>query len=117
MQDNTEKKNDNDNENKDINITKESLEPKHKGKLEALDNLSLGISMVVSVVIGVGIGILLKDWTGAAWTLWLGIFWGIAAAFLNVYKAYKRAQKAFKELEDDPRYTYRAKHGDKRDDD
>jgi len=97
--------------------SEETKEPKHRGKLQALDNLSLGISMVVSVVLGVGVGVLLKDWTGQTWTLWLGIFWEIAAAFLNVYKAYKRAQKEFKELEDDPRYSYRAKHGDKTDND
>lgn len=116
MKENMKKNNDTE-EVKEENINNESKEPKHQGKLQALDNLSLGISMVVSVVIGVGVGILLKDWTGAAWTLWLGVFWGIAAAFLNVFKAYKRAQKEFKELENDPRYTYRAKHGDKRDDD
>ena len=94
--------------------------PKHQGKLEALDNLSLGISMVVAVAFGVGVGILLKSWTGYGWTLWLGVFWGVAAAFLNVKKAYDRAQKSFKELEDDPRYKYRAMNGykdDKGDDD
>ncbi len=87
--------------------------PKHKGKLQALDNLSLGISMVVAVVLGVGIGILLKDWTGKTWTLWIGVALGIFAAFNNVYKAYQRAQKEFEGLADDPRYAHRAKYGDK----
>jgi hypothetical protein len=32
---------------------------------------------------------------------------------MNVYKAYKRAQKEFEGMENDPRYAYRAKHGDK----
>ena len=86
--------------------------PKHLGKLEALENLSLGISMVVAVAIGVGIGVLLKSWTGESWTLGLGIFWGVAAAISNVYKAYKKAQKGLKELEVDPRYAHRAKYGD-----
>ena len=85
--------------------------PKHRGKLEALDNLSLGISMVVAVAFGVGIGILLKNWTGYGWTLWIGVFWGIAAAVLNVKKAYDKAQKEFKELEDDPKYAYLKKNG------
>jgi F0F1-type ATP synthase assembly protein I len=91
--------------------------PKHRGKLEGLDNLSLGISMVVALCIGVGIGILLKDWTGQTWTLWIGVALGIFAAFNNVYKAYKRAQKEFKDLENDPRYAHRAKYGDKSYDD
>ncbi len=86
--------------------------PKHKGKLEALDNLSLGISIVVAVALGTGAGILLKNWTGYTWLLFLGIFWGICAAALNVYKAYKRAQAQFKDLENDPRYAHRAKYGD-----
>ncbi|WP_419770002.1 MAG: AtpZ/AtpI family protein [Candidatus Marinarcus sp.] len=86
--------------------------PKHKDKLVALDSLSLGISMVVAVAIGVGIGILLKNWTGQTWTLWIGVALGIFAAFNNVYKAYKRAQKAFEGLENDPRYAHRAKYGD-----
>ncbi len=87
--------------------------PKHRDKVVALDNLSLGISIVAAIVIGFGIGYGLKQWTGYSWTLWLGIFWGIAAAGLNIYKAYKRAQKEFEGLENDPRYAHRAKHGDK----
>lgn len=93
---------------------KEELKtPKHRNKLEALDNLSLGISIVAAIAIGFGIGYGLKALTGYTWTLWLGIFWGIAAAGLNIYRAYKRAQKEFEGLENDPRYSYRAKHGDK----
>ena len=87
--------------------------PKHQGKLQALDNLSLGISMVAAVAIGFGVGYGLKALTGYEWTLWLGVFWGVAAAGLNVQKAYKRAQKEFEGLENDPRYAHRAKHGDK----
>ena len=89
--------------------------PKHQGKLQALDNLSLGISMVAAVAIGFGVGYGLKALTGYEWTLWLGVFWGVAAAGLNVQKAYKRAQKEFEGLENDPRYAHRAKHGDKSD--
>ncbi len=90
-----------------------SNKPKHESKLAALDNLSLGISMVVAVFIGFAIGYGLKQWTGLTWTLWIGIFLGIAAAILNVYKAYKRAQKEYEGMENDPRYSYRAKHGDR----
>lgn len=89
-----------------------NFEPKHKPKLEALDNLSLGISMVVALLIGVAIGLGLKNLTGYTWTLWIGVALGIAAAALNVYKAYQKAAKSFEELENDPRYAHRAKHGD-----
>ena len=87
--------------------------PKHQGKLQSLDNLSLGISIVVAIAMGFGIGYGLRALTGYEWTLWLGLFWGVGAAALNVQKAYKRAQKEFEGLENDPRYAHRAKHGDK----
>lgn len=93
-------------------MSEENNKPKHQGKLQALDNLSLGISIVAAVVIGFGIGYGLKQWTGYTWTLWLGVFWGVAAAGLNIYKAYQRAQKEFEGMENDPRYSHRAKHGD-----
>ena len=94
-------------------IKDKEQKPKHRDKIEALDSLSVGISMVAAIAIGVGIGLALKHFTGYTWTLWLGIAWGIAAAGLNVYKAYKRAQKVYEGMENDPRYSYRAKHGDK----
>ncbi len=43
-------------------------------------------------------------------------FWGVAAAGLNIYKAYKRAKKTYEGMENDPRYAHRAKYGDKSDD-
>ncbi len=91
--------------------------PKHRDKIEALDSLSVGISMVAAIVIGVLVGLGLKSLTGYTWTLWLGIFWGIAAAGVNVYRAYKRAQKVYDGMENDPRYAHRAKYGDKKLDD
>ncbi len=93
--------------------------PKHQGKLQALDNMSLGISIVVAILFGIGIGLLLKDWTGYTWTLWLGVFWGVAAAVLNVKKAYDKAKKELDKLADDPKYKYAMEHGlkDKEDDD
>lgn len=94
-------------------MEEEKKVPKHQDKIVALDNLSLGISIVAAIVIGFGIGYGLKYLTGYSWTLWLGIVWGILAAILNIYKAYKRAQKQYEGLENDPRYAYRAKYGDK----
>ncbi len=95
----------------------EEPKPKHQDKIVALDSLSLGISIVAAIIIGFGIGYGLKQLTGYTWTLWLGIAWGIAAAIMNVYRAYKRAQKQYEGMENDPRYAYRAKHGDKSFDD
>ena len=82
-------------------------EPKLKKVVEAADGLSLGISMVVAVLIGVGIGMGLQKLTGAWWTLWIGVFIGVAAAILNVYKAYAKQKKSLDELANDPRYNYK----------
>lgn len=98
-------------------MQEENQPPKHQGKLRALDNLSLGISMIAAVIIGFAIGYGLKSWLGYDWLLWVGLFWGIAAAGLNLQKAYKRAQKEFEGLENDPRYAHRAKYGDSAKDD
>lgn len=98
--------------NNSENIDQEvEQKPKHKDKLEALDNMSLGISIVVAIALGVGIGLLLKSWTGYTWTLWIGVAYGISAAVLNVYKAYKRAKKDLDKLADDPKYKYAKEHG------
>lgn len=73
-------------------------EPKYKKFIEHVDSISLGISIVVAVLMGVGIGILLKKWLEIDWLLWVGVFWGVAAAVLNVYKAYKKQMKELNEL-------------------
>ena len=83
----------------------EERKPRIKPVIEAADSLSLGISMVVAVIMGVGIGWLLKSLTGVTWTLWIGVFIGIAAAILNVYKAYAKQYKAYEELAKEPRYA------------
>jgi F0F1-type ATP synthase assembly protein I len=79
--------------------------PRLKPVIEGAESLSLGISMVVAVLIGVGLGFLLRSMTGAGWTLWIGVFIGIAAAFLNVFKAYSKQYKEFEKLAQDPRYA------------
>jgi len=81
-------------------------EPKLKKVVDAADGLSLGISMVVAVLLGVAIGLGLKSLFGVAWLLWIGVFWGVAAAVLNVYKAYQKQKKSMDELAKDPRYAY-----------
>lgn len=79
-------------------------EPKLKKFVQAADSLSLGISMVVAILIGFGLGYWMKSTFGYDWLLWLGIFWGVAAAVLNVYKAYKKQVRELDELAKDPKY-------------
>ena len=75
-----------------------------KKGVEAADGLSLGISMVVAVLMGVGIGYVLKKYIGIGWLFWLGVFIGVAAAILNVYKAYKAQVASYEEFKDENRY-------------
>lgn len=68
------------------------------------DALSLGISIVVAILIGVGLGIWLKKLTGSMTIFIVCVIFGILAAILNVYKSFKMLQNSLKELEDDPKY-------------
>ena len=104
-------------ENKETKEQTEKEIPKHRDKLVALDNMSLGISIVVAIAIGAGIGILLKNWTGYTWTLWVGLAYGIAAAILNVKKAYDRQKRELDKLADDPKYAHLKKNGYKDEED
>ncbi len=95
----------------------EQKAPRIKPIIEAADSLSLGISIVVAVLMGVGIGLILKNMTGAFWTLWIGVFIGIAAAVLNVYKAYSKQYKDYEELAKQPRYAIKKQLQDDEEDD
>ncbi len=87
--------------------------PKYRPIIEGAEQLSLGISMVVAVLLGVGIGLLMKNWFHQTWLLWLGVFWGVSGAILNIYKAYKKQMKSLDELKDDVRYkNYKPKNDD-----
>ena len=55
--------------------------PKFQKVIKAVDGLSLGISIVVAILIGVGLGIVMKNLFGHSWLLWLGIFWGMGAHY------------------------------------
>lgn len=83
----------------------EEHKPRLKPIIEGAETLSLGISMVVAVLIGVAIGLGLKKLTGITWLLWIGIAIGLGAAFLNVFKAYSKQYKEFEKLSKDPRYN------------
>jgi F0F1-type ATP synthase assembly protein I len=98
------------------NREREEKKPRIKPIIEAADSLSLGLSMVVAVLMGVGIGWLLKHFTGVYWTFWIGIAIGIAAAILNVYKAYSKQHKMFEELAKEPRYAIKKQIDDDEDD-
>ena len=75
-----------------------------KEVIKAADSLALGISMVVAVIIGVGLGLMTSRFFEMPSLLWVGVFIGVAASFLNVYKAYKEQKKSLDKLKDDPRY-------------
>lgn len=94
----------------------EEKQPRIKPIIEAADSLSLGISMVVAVLMGVGIGWLLRRLTDIGWLFWVGVGIGIAAAILNVYKAYSKQYKAFEELAKEPRYAIKKQLEDDGDD-
>ena len=96
-------------------MQKKQEDPKFKKIVDAADGLSLGISMVVAVLIGVALGLGLRKLTGAGWTLWIGVFIGVGAAILNVYKAYDKQKRSLDELAQDPRYTYKKEQQDKYD--
>ena len=85
----------------------EEKEPRLKPIIEGAESLSLGISMVVAVLIGVGLGLGLKTLFDKSWLLWVGVFIGIAAAVLNVFKAYSKQYKEFEKLAQEPRYQYK----------
>lgn len=91
--------------------------PRIKPIIEAADSLSLGISMVVAVAMGVGIGYLLRSLTSIEWLFWVGVAIGIAAAVLNVYKAYSKQYKIFDDLSKEPRYAIKKKLEDEDEDD
>ena len=94
----------------------EEKEPRLKPIIEGAESLSLGISMVVAVVIGVGIGLGLKHLFDKTWLLWVGVFIGVAAAVLNVFKAYSKQYKEFEKLAQEPRYKYQKQMNDEEDD-
>ena len=91
-------------------------EPKFKKIVSAADGLSLGISIVVAILIGVGLGLFMRNIFGYEWLLWLGVFWGIGGAILNIYKAYDKQKKSLDELANDPRYRHK-KYDDSDEDD
>ncbi len=78
--------------------------PKYGKIIEGAEQLSLGISIVVAILIGVWLGYMMKKLFGYEWLFWLGVFWGVGGAVMNIYIAYKKQKKELDKLKDDPRY-------------
>ena len=95
----------------------EKKKPRVKPIIEAADHLSLGISMVVAVLMGVGLGYLISNLTEIKWTFFIGVFIGIAAAIMNVYKVYSKQYKEYEELAKEPRYAIKKQLEDDKEDD
>lgn len=89
------------------NVEQKEEKPALSAIVSGANELSVGISIVIAVLLGIGIGILLERLSGQKWTFWLGVVWGIGAAILNLYRAYKRQQKEAQELANNPRYAYK----------
>ncbi len=94
-----------------------SEKPKYGKYVEGSEQLSLGVSIVVAILMGIGLGWLMRDWFGYEWLFWLGVFWGVSGAILNIYKAYKKNVKSFDELKDDVRYKKYQNTNDDEDED
>ena len=92
----------------------ENKSPRIKPIIEGVDTLSLGVSIAVAILMGVGIGIGLQKLFDIKWLMWIGVFIGVSAAGLNVFKAYKKQMKEFEDLKrDNPRYQdQKALYGD-----
>ena len=68
--------------------------------VKGAEQLSLGISFVVALAIGAGFGYWAMKETCWTWMLFAGIAVGIAAAGLNIKKAYDAQIKSLDELKD-----------------
>jgi len=62
---------------------------------KALGELSsIGITLVVATVIGLAGGYYLDRWLGTSpWLTLIGLIFGIAAGFVNLFRSVKRAER------------------------
>jgi ATP synthase protein I len=60
---------------------------------EMADVAQVGLTLVVATVIGLGAGYYLDRWLGTKpWLTLVGLGFGIAAGFLNLFRAVKKLQ-------------------------
>ena len=73
--------------------------PGEKGAWKALGELSsIGLTLVLATVLGLGGGYYADRWLGTKpWLTLLGLGFGIAAGFVNLFRSVKRAER---ELDD-----------------
>ena len=58
------------------------------------DVAQVGLTLVVATVIGLGAGYFLDRWLGTKpWITLVGLGFGIAAGFLNLFRAVKKLQQ------------------------
>ncbi|RDU72782.1 hypothetical protein CQA66_03850 [Helicobacter aurati] len=74
--------------------------------VKGANDLSLGISMVIAILLGLGLGYGLYKLTGHYWLIWVGLGYGVAAAVLNVIKAYKKLHKELDSLKYEEKYNF-----------
>jgi ATP synthase protein I len=91
-------------------------EPRFKPIIEGAETLSLGVSVVVAILIGVAIGFGLSHLFHTPWLLWIGVALGIAAAILNIYKVSSKQYKEFEKMAQQPKYKVK-KHLNEDDED
>jgi len=84
--------------------------------VRSANTLSLGISIVVAIGLGVLCGYYLRKWTGLEFLFWLFLIFGVCAALLNVYKAYKMLMREAENIENDPKYANLKQTDDEEDD-
>lgn len=65
--------------------------PSHDDSFKLLGTLgSVGFSFVLSIVVGVGVGLLIDKWIGRGhWGFFVFFFLGLVAGVVNVYRASK----------------------------
>ncbi|GEM_PF-2682319 len=83
--------------------------------VKAADGLSLGISVVVSVLIGTGLGFWCMKSFGSVWFLVGGVLLGVASAINCVYKAYKAQVASYEEFSKDPKNAPKPLFDDEKD--
>jgi ATP synthase protein I len=68
---------------------------------KALGELStIGLTLVIATVIGLAGGYYLDRWLGTSpWLTLIGLLFGIAAGFVNLFRAVKRAERNVDERE------------------